>query len=71
MTSGSVARQVARRMAPLDRRTVVACIGPRTAADARAAGLAVHVVGRTRSAVSLLDAVATELHSRSEQEGTP
>ncbi|MDR6169832.1 uroporphyrinogen-III synthase [Curtobacterium sp. SORGH_AS776] len=62
VTSGSVAREIARRMTPLDPRTVVACIGPGTAAEARAAGLPVHVVARTRSAEALLDAVVESLN---------
>jgi uroporphyrinogen-III synthase len=62
VTSGSVAREVARRMTPLHPRTLVACIGPGTAADARAAGLPVHVVAPTRSAEALLDAVVEALH---------
>jgi uroporphyrinogen-III synthase len=61
VTSGSVARQVALRMTPLDPRTRIACIGPRTAADARTAGLPVHVIGRSRSATALLDAVVADL----------
>ncbi|TDN44230.1 uroporphyrinogen-III synthase [Curtobacterium flaccumfaciens] len=72
VTSGSVARQVARRMAPLDPRTIVACIGPGTADDARAAGLPVHVVAHTRSAEALLDAVVETLApSAPQQEGHP
>jgi uroporphyrinogen-III synthase len=72
VTSGSVARQVARRMTPLRPRTVVACIGPGTAADARAAGLPVHVTARVRSAEALLDAVVETLApSAPEQEGHP
>nr|WP_254787089.1 uroporphyrinogen-III synthase [Curtobacterium sp. MCBA15_001] len=72
VTSGSVARQVARRMAPLDPGTVVACIGPGTAADARAVGLPVHVIGSARSAEALLDAVVVALDpSTPEQEGLP
>jgi len=61
VTSGSVARQVALRLDPRDPRTCIACIGPRTAEDARAAGLPVHVVGATRSATDLLDAVVADL----------
>ncbi|WP_323749390.1 uroporphyrinogen-III synthase [Curtobacterium sp. VKM Ac-1393] len=72
VTSGSVAREIARRMTPLDPRTLVACIGPGTAADARAAGLPVHVVGPTRSAEALLDAVVEALNPTvPEQEGHP
>ncbi|WP_404560469.1 uroporphyrinogen-III synthase [Curtobacterium sp. AB7] len=72
VTSGSVAREIARRMTPLDPRTLVACIGPGTAAHARAAGLPVHVVGPTRSAEALLDAVVEALNPTTpEQEGHP
>ncbi|MCT9620034.1 uroporphyrinogen-III synthase [Curtobacterium sp. C2H10] len=62
VTSGSIAREIARRMTPLDPRTVIACIGPGTAAEARAAGLPVHVVARSRSAEALLDAVVESLN---------
>lgn len=62
VTSGSVASQVVRRLAPLDPRTRIACIGPATAAAAREAGLPVHVVGRSRSAEALLDAVVETFH---------
>jgi uroporphyrinogen-III synthase len=57
VSSGSVARQVAEQLAPLPMQTVVACIGPRTASDARAAGLPVHVIAETRSADALIDAL--------------
>lgn len=57
ITSGSVARQIAGQLAPLPEATVVACIGPRTAFDARAAGLPVHVIAETRSAAALVEAV--------------
>jgi uroporphyrinogen-III synthase len=36
---------------------LVACIGPRTAFDARAAGLTVHVIAEFRSATSLVEAL--------------
>ena len=36
---------------------VIACIGPRTAFDARAAGLPVHVIAEERSAESLIEAL--------------
>ncbi len=55
ITSGSVARQVQAQLAPLPEDTVVAAIGPRTAFDARAAGLAVHVIAEFRSAGSLVE----------------
>lgn len=58
VTSGSVARQVAAQLAPLPEATVVACIGPRTAVDARAAGLAVHLIPEERTAEALVAALA-------------
>ena len=58
VTSGSVARQIAAQLAPLPEETVVACIGPRTAFDARGAGLTVHVIAETRSADALVDSLA-------------
>lgn len=56
VTSGSVARQVAAQLDP-PHSTVIACIGPRTAFDARAAGLTVYAIAETRSAESLVDAL--------------
>jgi uroporphyrinogen-III synthase len=57
VTSGSVARQIAGQLAPLPTDTVVACIGPRTAFDARDAGLTVHLIAETRTADALVDAL--------------
>lgn len=57
VTSGSVARQLAEQMPELPAETVIACIGPRTAFDARAAGLPVHVIAEERTADSLLAAL--------------
>lgn len=57
VTSGSVARQVAAQLAPLPEGTVVACIGPRTAFDARATGLTVDVIAEDRSATSLVESL--------------
>ena len=57
VSSGSVARQIAAQLAPLPERTVIACIGPRTALDARAAGLTVDVIADYRSADSLIAAL--------------
>lgn len=57
VTSGSVARQLAAQLPDLPAETVIACIGPRTAFDARAAGLPVHVIAEQRSADSLIDAL--------------
>jgi uroporphyrinogen-III synthase len=57
VTSGSVARQIAEQLAPLPAETLVACIGPRTAFDARDAGLTVHLIAETRSAESLVESL--------------
>jgi uroporphyrinogen-III synthase len=57
VSSGSVARQIALQLAPLPATTIVACIGPRTAYDARAAGLAVNVIAESRSAASLVESL--------------
>jgi uroporphyrinogen-III synthase len=57
VTSGSVARQIAAQLAPLPDATVVACIGPRTAFDARDAGLNVHAIAESRSADALVEAL--------------
>ncbi|HEX4444318.1 MAG TPA: uroporphyrinogen-III synthase [Galbitalea sp.] len=64
VSSGSVARQIAAQLAPLPTATVVACIGPRTAYDARAAGLAVNVIAETRSAESLVESLVEFAVSR-------
>ncbi|WP_233563680.1 uroporphyrinogen-III synthase [Cryobacterium tepidiphilum] len=57
VTSGSVAQQVQEQLGPIPESTLVACIGPRTAKDARAIGLRVDVVADERSAESLIDAL--------------
>lgn len=57
VSSGSVARQIAEQLAPLPEGTIVACIGPRTAFDARAAGLSVDVIAESRSADALIAAL--------------
>jgi uroporphyrinogen-III synthase len=57
VTSGSVARQVQLQLGPLPEHTVVACIGPRTAFDAREAGITVHVIAETRSTEGLVEAL--------------
>ncbi|GAB3040063.1 hypothetical protein GCM10027052_20970 [Parafrigoribacterium mesophilum] len=57
VTSGSVARQIQLQLGPLPQHTVVACIGPRTAFDARAAGITVHLIAETRSAAGLVEAL--------------
>lgn len=55
VTSGSVARQIAAQLAPLPPQTIVVCIGPRTAFDARAAGLAVTGIAAERSVESMIE----------------
>lgn len=57
VSSGSVARQIVAQLAPLPEATIVACIGPRTAFDARAAGLVVDLIAEDRSADSLVAAL--------------
>jgi uroporphyrinogen-III synthase len=64
ISSGIVARKVMEQLGPLPESTVVACIGPRTAFDARAAGLTVHVISEDRSAESLVEALADFAHDR-------
>ncbi|NYJ29490.1 uroporphyrinogen-III synthase [Galbitalea soli] len=66
VTSGSVARQIAAQLAPLPATTLVACIGPRTAYDARAAGLAVDIIAESRSAAALVEALAEHVASPTE-----
>ena len=61
ITSGSVARQIAAQLAPLPADTAVVCIGPRTAFDARAAGLTVSAISETRTATSLVEALVEHL----------
>lgn len=58
VSSGSVARQLQAQLAPLPETTIIACIGPRTAFDTRAAGLAVHVIAESRTADSLVEGLA-------------
>jgi uroporphyrinogen-III synthase len=66
ISSGSVARQIAEQLAPLPEDTVLACIGPRTAFDARAAGLRVDVIAEFRSADSLVDALVDHVQRHRE-----
>ncbi|TQO19953.1 uroporphyrinogen-III synthase [Rhodoglobus vestalii] len=58
VSSGSVARQIAAQLAPLPESTLVACIGPRTAFDARAAGLTVHMIAEGRTSEALVEVLA-------------
>ena len=57
VTSGSVARQVAAQLAPLAPDTRVACIGERTALEARSLGLPVAVVAPEKTLESLIDSL--------------
>lgn len=59
VTSGSVAEQVSQQFGPLPEGTIVAAIGPRTAKDARRAGLAVDIVAEQQTVSALIDAVAS------------
>jgi uroporphyrinogen-III synthase len=58
VTSGSVAEQVQQQFPDIPDTTVIAAIGPRTAKDARRAGLSVDVVAATQTVDALIDAVA-------------
>jgi uroporphyrinogen-III synthase len=58
VTSGSVAEQVHLQFRDIPSTTLIAAIGPRTAKDARRAGLSVDVVADTQTVDALIDAVA-------------
>lgn len=60
VTSGSVAEQVQQQLGPLPDHTLVVCIGPQTARDAREHGLRVDAVADERTAESLIDALVRE-----------
>jgi uroporphyrinogen-III synthase len=64
VTSGSVAEQVRAQFGDIPEVTLVACIGPRTAADARSAGLRVDLIAEERSAASLIDSLVTAAEAR-------
>lgn len=68
ISSGVVAEQVVEQLGTLPESTVVACIGPRTAFDARAAGLNVNVVSDDRTAEGLVEALADYAHSTGNDE---
>jgi uroporphyrinogen-III synthase len=57
VSSGSVARQLAEQLSPIPPTTAVICIGPRTAYDAREAGLVVSHTAAERSNEALVDAL--------------
>lgn len=58
VTSGSVAEQVHLQFPDIPEGTVIAAIGPRTAKDARRAGLEVDVVAEQQTVSALIDAVS-------------
>jgi uroporphyrinogen-III synthase len=58
------------QLAPLPEDTVLAAIGPRTAFDARAAGLTVHVIAEFRSASSLVEGLVEYAVARGEEPET-
>ena len=58
VTSGSVAEQVEAQFPVIPESTVIAAIGPRTAKDARRAGLRVDVIADVQTVDSLIAAVA-------------
>jgi len=58
VTSGSVAEQVSEQFPDIPAETVIAAIGPRTARDARRAGLGVNVVAREQTVDGLIAAVS-------------
>lgn len=58
VTSGSVAEQVREQFPVIPEETIIAAIGPRTARDANAAGLPIHLVAPRQSVESLIDALA-------------
>ncbi len=57
VTSGSVAEQVHEQLGDVPDGVLIACIGPRTAKDARRSGVRVDVVASERSAASLIQAL--------------
>lgn len=58
VTSGSIAEQVHLQFPVIPEATLIAAIGPRTAKDARRAGLEIDVVADAQTVDALIDAVA-------------
>ncbi|ALX65811.1 uroporphyrinogen-III synthase [Microbacterium sp. XT11] len=58
ITSGSVAEQVREQFPDIPEETLLAAIGPRTARDARKAGLPISVVADRQTVDALIDAVS-------------
>jgi uroporphyrinogen-III synthase len=67
-TSGSTVRAFVQKVGPqaleLSQRTVIACIGPSTAATCRAAGLAPHVVAEVSTEEGLVEALIAYMEVR-------
>lgn len=57
ITSVSVVREIKEQLAPLPEDILVVAIGPRTAFEARAAGITVDVIAEFRTAEALVDAL--------------
>lgn len=64
VTSGSVARQVQDQFGDIPENTLVACIGPQTAKDARAMGLRVDVIADERTSEALIAALVRAAEKR-------
>lgn len=58
ITSGSVAQQVREQFPEIPEETLLAAIGPRTAKDARKAGLSIQVVADKQTVDALIEAVS-------------
>ncbi|MGW8482920.1 uroporphyrinogen-III synthase [Microbacterium sp. NPDC055903] len=58
ITSGSVAQQVREQFPDIPDETLLAAIGPRTAKDARKAGLPIQVIADKQTVEALIDAVS-------------
>ncbi|WP_214467721.1 uroporphyrinogen-III synthase [Microbacterium flavescens] len=71
VTSGSVAEQVHLQFPDVPPTTLIAAIGPRTAKDARRAGLNVDVVADAQTVDALIDAVARFSLPHAEDEFAP
>ncbi|PRI10541.1 uroporphyrinogen-III synthase [Leucobacter massiliensis] len=71
VSSGSGAREVARRFAPVPRGTAVVAIGPPTARALAECGLRADAVAETHTVEGLLDALEALIASRPTTEGTP
>lgn len=64
VTSGSVAHEVAAQLAPISPGTMIACIGPRTAAAASAAGLEVGAIAEQQTVESLILSIIQPAEAR-------